>query len=73
MRNDEPVRRDVLQGLAAMPLAALLAQTGQAAAQPPAVQSRSMPRAWPQRSSSKRRSLDFSPISTENISFGSPN
>ena len=35
MRNDEPVRRDVLQGLAAMPLAALLAQTGQAAAQPP--------------------------------------
>lgn len=33
MRNDEPIRRDVLQGLAAMPLAALLAQAGQANAQ----------------------------------------
>ena len=34
MRSDEPIRRDVLQGLAAMPLAALLADTRQAAAQP---------------------------------------
>jgi quercetin dioxygenase-like cupin family protein len=34
MRNDEPIRRDVLQGLGAIPLAALLAQASQAAAQP---------------------------------------
>jgi quercetin dioxygenase-like cupin family protein len=34
MQNDEPIRRGVLQGLAAIPLAALLARAGQAAAQP---------------------------------------
>jgi len=34
MRNDGPMRRDVLQNLAALPLMALLAQAREVAAQP---------------------------------------
>ena len=34
MRNDGPLRRDVLQNLATLPLAALLAQANEVAAQP---------------------------------------
>lgn len=73
MRNDEPIRRDVLQGLAAMPLAALLAQAGQANAQSAGSPVKVDTKGLVAKIKFEAPLADSSPISTENISSGSPN
>jgi hypothetical protein len=73
MRSDELIRRDVLHSLAGLPLIALLAKANEAAAQPTGSPVRVDTGAWSPGSSSRRRSLDFSPTSTENTSFVSRN